>query len=53
MRDARVVPLTAIDEALGDFDTILLLRNNFGLAGPRRAPAVLRPSRRSRGRAPC
>ena len=42
VRDARVVPLTAIDEALGDFDTILLLRNNFGLAGPRRAPAVLR-----------
>jgi SAM-dependent methyltransferase len=42
VRDARVVPLAAIDGALGDFDTILLLRNNFGLAGQRRAPAVLR-----------
>jgi len=42
VRDARVVPLTRIDRSLGSFDTILVLRNNFGLAGPRRAPAVLR-----------
>jgi hypothetical protein len=42
VRDARVLPLTRIDRSLGTFDTILVLRNNFGLAGPRRAAAVLR-----------
>jgi SAM-dependent methyltransferase len=42
VRDARVLALTGIDRGLGTFDSILLLRNNFGLAGPRRAPAVLR-----------
>jgi SAM-dependent methyltransferase len=42
VRDARVLALTGIGRGLGTFDSILLLRNNFGLAGPRRAPAVLR-----------
>jgi SAM-dependent methyltransferase len=42
VRDARVLDLTEVGPELGDFDTILLLRNNFGLTGPRRAPAVLR-----------
>ncbi|HTI32552.1 MAG TPA: class I SAM-dependent methyltransferase [Miltoncostaea sp.] len=42
VRDARVLDLTDVGPDLGAFDTILLLRNNFGLTGARRAPAVLR-----------
>lgn len=42
VRDARVLDLTDVGPELGHFDTILLLRNNFGLTGPRRAPATLR-----------
>lgn len=42
VRDARVLDLADVGPELGGFDTILLLRNNFGLTGPRRAPAVLR-----------
>ena len=42
VRDARVLDLTDVGPELGHFDTILLLRNNFGLTGPRRAPAALR-----------
>ena len=42
VRDARLLDLADVGPELGDFDTILLLRNNFGLTGPRRAPAVLR-----------
>jgi SAM-dependent methyltransferase len=33
VRDARVVALADIDETLGIFDTVLVLRNNFGLVG--------------------
>jgi SAM-dependent methyltransferase len=33
VRDARVLPLAAIDAALGTFDTVLIVRNNFGLGG--------------------
>ena len=42
VRDARVLGLEDVGPELGDFDAILLLRNNFGLTGARRAPAVLR-----------
>jgi SAM-dependent methyltransferase len=34
VRDARAVSLAAIDASFGQFDTVLILRNNFGLAGP-------------------
>jgi SAM-dependent methyltransferase len=33
VRDARVLALADVDEALGVFDTVLILRNNLGLAG--------------------
>jgi SAM-dependent methyltransferase len=33
VRDARALALLDVDESLGAFDTILILRNNFGLAG--------------------
>jgi SAM-dependent methyltransferase len=43
VEDARVLPLAEVDASLGDFDTILLLRNNFGLVGTAaRAPGLLR-----------
>ena len=42
VRDARVLGLEDVGPELGGFDAILLLRNNFGLTGARRAPAVLR-----------
>ena len=43
VRDARVLALGDVDATLGTFDTILLARNNFGLAGSEEeAPAVLR-----------
>jgi SAM-dependent methyltransferase len=32
-RDAKVMSLADIDESLGVFDTVLVLRNNFGLVG--------------------
>jgi SAM-dependent methyltransferase len=31
VRDARVLPVDAVDESLGTFDTIVMLGNNFGL----------------------
>lgn len=31
--DARLLPLAAVDEALGVFDTVLMLCGNFGLVG--------------------
>lgn len=34
VRDARVCSLAAIEPDAGPFDSVLLLRNNFGLAGP-------------------
>jgi len=38
VRDARVCPITRVDRRLGEFDTIVMLGNNFGLFGnPRRA----------------
>jgi len=33
VRKAKVLSLADIDESLGSFDTILVLRNNFGLVG--------------------
>lgn len=33
VRDARPLALADVDESLGIFDTVLILRNNFGLAG--------------------
>lgn len=42
-RQARVLPVAAVGPALGRFDTIVLMRNNFGLAGPKeRSPRLLR-----------
>lgn len=32
-RDVRALALADVDESLGRFDTVLILRNNFGLAG--------------------
>ena len=41
--DARALALAEVGSAAGVFDTILLLRNNFGLAGrERRTPPLLR-----------
>jgi SAM-dependent methyltransferase len=33
LRDARLVPITRIGPRLGTFDTVIMLGNNFGLAG--------------------
>jgi SAM-dependent methyltransferase len=35
VRDARLVPIEDVDEALGTFDTIVMMGNNFGLLGGR------------------
>ncbi len=41
--DARVVPITRIDARLGEFDSIIMFGNNFGLfANPRRARWLLK-----------
>ena len=43
VRDARVLPLTRVSRRLGEFDTILMFGNNFGLFGnQRRARWLLR-----------
>jgi len=43
VRRAEVLALGEVDDSLGLFDTVILLRNNFGLAGPERAaPQMLR-----------
>jgi SAM-dependent methyltransferase len=43
VRDARVCPITRVDRRLGEFDTIVMFGNNFGLFGnPRRARWLLR-----------
>lgn len=43
VRDARVLPLTGIDASLGNFDTVVMFGNNFGLVeNPRRARWFLR-----------
>jgi SAM-dependent methyltransferase len=43
VRDARVLALADVDVSLGVFDTVLVARNNLGLAGEgRRAGALLR-----------
>jgi SAM-dependent methyltransferase len=36
VKDARVLPFTQVSRALGQFDTILMMGNNFGLFGSRR-----------------
>lgn len=42
VRQARVLPVTALSRRLGSFDTLLLLGNNFGLlANARRARWLL------------
>jgi hypothetical protein len=42
VRDARVLPITRVSRRLGEFDTIAMLGNNFGLFGsPRRAHWLL------------
>jgi SAM-dependent methyltransferase len=43
VEDARVLSLADVDASLGLFDTIVLMRNNFGLVGRERsAPRLLR-----------
>lgn len=43
LRDAKVVSITQIKPALGRFDTVVMLANNFGLFGnPRRARWLLK-----------
>lgn len=43
VRDARVLSITDVDAKLGNFDTIVMLGNNFGLfASARRARILLR-----------
>ena len=43
VRDARVCPITRVSRRLGEFDTIVMFGNNFGLFGnPRRARWLLR-----------
>ena len=43
VKDARVLPITQVGHALGQFDTILMMGNNFGLFGSRsRARWLLR-----------
>lgn len=37
VRDARALGLGEVDASLGLFDTVLIVRNNFGLAGPERS----------------
>ncbi len=44
VRDARLLSLAEVDRSLGAFETVVLLRNNFGLAG--REGAVPRCLRR-------
>ena len=42
VRDARVCPITRVSRRLGEFDTIVMFGNNFGLLGdPRRAKWLL------------
>jgi SAM-dependent methyltransferase len=36
VKDARVLPFTRVSRALGRFDTVLMMGNNFGLFGSRR-----------------
>jgi SAM-dependent methyltransferase len=36
VKDARVLPITQVSPALGRFDTIVMMGNNFGLFGGRR-----------------
>ena len=43
VKRTRVLPIADADPTLGVFDTVVLLRNNFGLAGPEeRSPTLLR-----------
>lgn len=43
VKDARLLPITRVSRALGQFDTILMMGNNFGLFGNRlRAGWLLR-----------
>jgi SAM-dependent methyltransferase len=43
VRDARVLPITRAGRELGQFDTVIMFGNNFGLFGnPRRARWLLR-----------
>lgn len=43
VKQAKVLPIAKVGPALGCFDTIVVMRNNFGLAGPEeRSPRLLR-----------
>lgn len=43
VHDARLLPLAAVDEALGVFDTVLMMCGNFGLVGgAEQAESILR-----------
>ncbi|HEY7561215.1 MAG TPA: class I SAM-dependent methyltransferase [Gaiellaceae bacterium] len=43
VRDVRLLPLAAVDESLGPFDTVLMMCGNFGLVGSAdEAPPILR-----------
>jgi SAM-dependent methyltransferase len=41
VRDARALALVDVDARLGSFDTVLIVRNNFGLGGPDGARELL------------
>ena len=43
VRDTRVLPFTRVSKALGTFDTILMMGNNFGLFGSRKRARWLLP----------
>jgi len=40
VRDARLLPLAAVDESLGVFDTVLMMCGNFGFVGDGEAAAA-------------
>jgi SAM-dependent methyltransferase len=41
VRDVRLLPLTAVDERLGRFDTVLMMCGNFGLVGSAEEAGVI------------
>ncbi|MDP6116791.1 MAG: class I SAM-dependent methyltransferase [Planctomycetota bacterium] len=47
IRKARVLPITQVSRRLGEFDTILMMGNNFGLFGSRKRAKWLLPRLRN------
>lgn len=41
VKDIRLLPLAAVDDSLGIFDTVLMMCGNFGLVGNAEAAAVI------------